>query len=284
MSHTLGWVNGQAARGVELSERALQYGDGLFETIRINRSQPEFLERHIKRLAAGCQRLKFPDLDWGLVRAELRELSIGHENAVLKLILSRRCAGRGYSLAADQQVTRIVTVQRLLAGASKPAQSGIRVRVCDARLAVQPALAGIKHLNRLEQVLARAEWDDPDIVEGLMLADFDELVEGTRSNIFILSNRVLATPDLSRCGVAGVTRSVILDLARDRGVGTEIRSMSLADLKAASEVFVCNSVIGIWPVVAIDGMRSLAVGPLTRRLQMALAECDKTGDGNWYSR
>ncbi len=283
MKETLSWVNGQAGAPVNVSERALQYGDGLFETIRIHRYGPEFLERHIKRLTAGCERLKFPVLDWRLLRRELKELAAEHDNAVLKLILSRRCAGRGYGPLSGQGVTRIASLQPLPEWTANPAHGGIRVRICDARLAVQPLLAGIKHLNRLEQVLARAEWDDPAIAEGLMLSDHDRLVEGTMSNVFILAKRGLITPDLSTCGVAGVMRSVILDLARSLGIDTVIRSISLDDIKTAEEVFVCNSLIGIWPVVGIDGFRSFDAGPITRQLQAALAECDKTGDGNWYS-
>jgi 4-amino-4-deoxychorismate lyase len=222
-------------------------------------------------------------MDWSLVGRELKELAAQHDNAVLKLILSRRCAGRGYSLVSGQAVTRIVSVQPLPDWPANPAHSGIRVRLCGARLAVQPLLGGIKHLNRLEQVLARAEWDDPAIAEGLMLTGSDRLVEGTMSNVFILANQVLMTPDLSKCGVAGVMRSVILDLAESLGIDTKIRSISLDDVKTAREVFVCNSLIGIWPVVSIDGFGAFDCGPVTRQLQAAIAACDKAGDGNWYS-
>ena len=283
MKKTLSWVNGQAGATVDVSERALQYGDGLFETIRIRRSAPEFLERHIKRLAEGCERLKFPGMDWSLLGCELKALAAQQDDAVLKLILSRRCTGRGYGPLSGQDVTRIASLQPWPAWPANPAHRGIRVRICNARLAVQPMLAGIKHLNRLEQVLARAEWNDPAIAEGLMLSDSERLVEGTMSNVFILANQVLITPDLSKCGVAGIMRSVILDLAGSLGIDTGIRSISPGDLKAAREVFVCNSLIGIWPVVSIDGFGSFDVGPITRQLQAALAECDKAGDGNWYS-
>lgn len=283
MNDTQSWVNGLAGALVDVSERALQYGDGLFETIRIHHSEPEFLERHIKRLMAGCERLKFPAMDWSLVRHELKELAAQHDDAVLKLILSRRCVGRGYGPFSGQAVTRIASVQPLPEWPANPGHRGIRVRICDVRLAVQPLLGGIKHLNRLEQVLARAEWDDPAIAEGLMLSGSDRLVEGTMSNVFLLANQVLITPDLSKCGVAGVMRSVILDLAESLGIDTEIRSISLDDVKTAREVFVCNSLIGIWPVVSIDDFGAFDSGSITRQLQAALAECDKAGDGNWYS-
>jgi 4-amino-4-deoxychorismate lyase len=283
MKDAISWVNGRRSSSVEVSERAVQYGDGLFETIRIRGSKPEFLQRHLKRLVAGCGRLKFPAVDWDEVESELRSLAVEHKDAVAKLILSRRCAGRGYRLTPDQEATRIVSVYPLPQWPSNPAGSGIRVRICDARLSAQPLLAGIKHLNRLEQVLARAEWDNAAIAEGLMLNDSDRIIEGTMTNVFIVSNQVLVTPDLSSCGVAGVMRSVILDLAKDLGIETQLRSVSLADTLAAQEVLVCNSLIGIWPVVAIDRVGSFECGPMTRRLQAALSECDKAADGDWYS-
>lgn len=283
MTQTLCWVNGRDGDLVDVSERALHYGDGLFETLRIHRSEPEFLDRHMKRLAEGCGRLKFPPIDWPLIRTELKERAVRHDNAVLKLILSRQSAGRGYDPLSSQGVTRIVTVQPLPQGSARPAEDGVRVRICDTRLAVQPLLSGIKHLNRLEQVLARAEWDDPAIAEGLMLTDGGRLVEGTMSNVFIVSNQALITPELSDCGVAGVMRSVILDLAEGLEIKSEIRAIALDELKAAQEVFVCNSLIGIWPVVSIDTIGCFSSGLISRQLQTALAECDKAGDGNWYS-
>ena len=283
MKQTLSWVNGQAGELVDVSERALQYGDGLFETIRVHRCQPEFLSRHVERLAAGCERLKFPAMDWPLLGRELKELAAQYDSAVLKLILSRRSAGRGYGPLSGQGVTRIATLQPLPVWTANPAHSGIRVRICDARLAVQPLLSGIKHLNRLEQVLARAEWDDPAIAEGLMLSDRNRLVEGTMSNVFMVVKQALITPDLSDCGVAGVMRSVILDLAESLGIDTEIRPIGLDEVKTAREVFVCNSLIGIWPVVRIDDIGSFSCVSMSRQLQSALGECDKAGDGNWYS-
>ena len=282
MNEALVWVNGQARTLVDVSERALQYGDGLFETIRIRCSQPEFLQMHIRRLKSGCERLKFADVDWGLLGCELKELAAQHDNAVLKLILSRRCAGRGYAVHSGQGVTRIASVQPLPEWPADPADRGIRVRICDTQLADQPRLAGIKHLNRLEQVLARSEWDDPAIVEGLMLGAGDRLIEGTMSNVFVVIEQILITADLSSCGVAGVMRSVILELAQRLGIDTETRPVSLHEVKKAREVFVCNSLMGIWPVVSIDGFGVFKVGSVTRQLQVALAACDKAGDGNWY--
>ncbi len=282
MKAVLTWINGQPGHLVDVSERALQYGDGLFETIRVHASQPQCLNRHLQRLAAGCRRLNFPALTWELIGSELRALASERDDAVVKLILSRRSAGRGYRPGADQAVTRIASLYSLPQWPSNPSDNGIRVRICDTRLCAQPLLAGIKHLNRLEQVLARAEWEDAGIAEGLMLTDSDRIIEGTMTNVFMVSDQVLVTPDLSSCGVAGVMRSVILDLAKSLGIATQIRAVSLADVQAAEEIFVCNSLIGIWPVIAVGDAALFECGPMTRQLQAALTACEETDDGDWY--
>ncbi|MFQ5642375.1 MAG: aminodeoxychorismate lyase [Thiogranum sp.] len=276
------FVNGQPGDRVSAAERALQYGDGLFETIRVRHAAPEYLARHMQRLSTGCERLQFPPLDRALVRRELVELAGQQQDAVLKYTLSRGVSSRGYRFGPEPEVTRIAAVQPLPHWPSDPQQNGVRTRVCSTRLATQPLLAGIKHLNRLEQVLARAEWTDADIVEGLMLDRQQHLIEGTMSNIFIVNGRELLTPELSGCGVAGVMRSVILDLAAALGLPVRTAPVTMDDVSAGQEIFVCNSLIGIWPVVSVEGIGEFAVGRLTRRLQLALQAGGNDDDGNWY--
>jgi len=150
-------------------------------------------------------------------------------------------------------------------------QQGVNVRLCDTPLGANPRLAGLKHLNRLEQVLARAEWDDPDIAEGLMLDAAGGLVEGTMSNLFLVQGGRLRTPALEQCGVAGVMRGHVLALAEQGGIACEVTALGLADLRSADELFVCNSVIGIWPVRRVQGMEFMP-GSVTRRLQQAIGD------------
>lgn len=147
---------------------------------------------------------------------------------------------------------------------------------------MQPLLAGFKHLNRLEQVMARTEWDDPDIAEGLMLDQEQRLIEGTMSNVFIVNGRELLTPDLSNCGVAGVIRSVILDLAATLGFKSQVRCLTLDDVKASQEVFICNSLTGIWPVVCVEDLGEFGIGRITRQLQVAMQADGIEDNGNWY--
>ncbi len=276
------WVNGQPGTLVNAADRAVQYGDGLFETIRVRHARPEYLGRHMHRLSVGCERLKFSRVDWALVRQELVELAGQQEDAVLKYILSRGTGSRGYRPGTGLEATRIASIHPLPHWSSDPDQNGVRTRICTTRLAAQPLLAGLKHLNRLEQVMARAEWDDPDIAEGFMLDLEQRLIEGTMSNIFIVNGGELLTPELSKCGVAGVMRSVILDLAATLGFKTRVRPLTLDDVNASQEVFICNSLAGIWPVVHIDDLGEFDVGRMTRQLQVAVQADGDEDNGNWY--
>ncbi len=284
MKQTRVRVNGQARETVPASDRAFHYGDGLFETVRIRNGKPEFLARHLTRLQCGCERLRFPTIPWATLKQEIAEFAFPDSDAVLKIILTRGQGGRGYRYGPDQEATRVLALSPRQPSPAEVLQSGIRATICATRLCTQPALAGIKHLNRLEQVLARAEWDDPDIREGLMLDHSDRLIEGTMSNVFLVCEGKLVTPALTACGIAGIMRSVMLDLAQQLDLASEIRPITLREAETASELFVCNSLIGIWPITTIDGFARYAVGPLTRALADALRNYRDSDDGNWYPR
>ena len=129
------------------------------------------------------------------------------------------------------------------------------MRICKMRLGQNPALAGLKTLNRLEQVLARAEWSDPDISEGLMLDVKENLVEGTISNLFLVQGERLSTPDLGNCGVSGVMREVVMQQASCLGLSLSEENLTLQDLASADGIFLSNSLIGIWPVREVDGSK-----------------------------
>jgi 4-amino-4-deoxychorismate lyase len=155
------------------------------------------------------------------------------------------------------------------------------VRVCETRMGHNPALAGIKHLNRLEQILARQEWNDPHIMEGLLLDSNDHIIEGTMSNIFMVKGAVLKTPDLQLCGVAGITRAIILELASQQSIKTQIDQIELDELLQADELFLCNSLIGLWPVISLES-NTFRKGRLTSRLQTLLDNThpDNNDDGH----
>lgn len=259
------WVDGQASGALSLKDRGLAYGDGLFETIAVKGGQPVLLERHLQRLALGCSRLAMA-ADHGVIRHEVLAYAAALGDGVLKLILTRGDSLRGY--AADPAATPRRILQGSPPASYPPAhgQLGVCLFPCTTRLSLQPLLAGLKHLNRLEQVIARAEWQGADYAEGLMLDLEGRVIEGVFSNVFVVRDGVLATADLSRCGVAGVMRDELLSQAISLGITTQITDITLDHLQQADEVFVCNSVYGIWPVRAYAAL-SWPVGPLTRKLQ-----------------
>ncbi|WP_153773505.1 aminodeoxychorismate lyase [Pseudomonas sp. MNR3A] len=261
------WIDGQPATAVNLQNRGLAYGDGLFETIAVRGGRPSLLSRHLERLALGCERLAI-DIDLALVRDELLRYASQLGEGVAKLIVTRGDSQRGYAPAPG------ALARRILQGGPRPAypagnaEQGIGLFDCQTRLAQQPLLAGLKHLNRLEQVMARAEWQDSACAEGLMRDVQGHLIEGVYSNLFLVRDGVLLTADLSRCGVAGVMRAALLDEAPALGIEVRTGDLVQADLEAADEVFVCNSVYGIWPVRTVAALNlDWPAGPLTRKLQ-----------------
>jgi 4-amino-4-deoxychorismate lyase len=262
-------VNGRPQDSVSTLERGLLYGDGLFETIAVRDGRAQRWERHMERLRSGCERLGIVPVAPALLEREVQSLCSGVPQAVLKIIISRGCGGRGYRPAVAGAPTRIIQLHPWPDDPPHLARDGVAVRCCRLRLGQNPALAGIKHLNRLEQVLARAEWDDAGIPEGLLLDRQDRLIEGTMSNVFLVLGGRLVTPDLSQCGVAGVMRAELLGLAADTGIHTEVRAVPVAELFDAEEAFLCNSIIGIWPVSSVDGHR-IASGKVAGRLQQLL--------------
>jgi 4-amino-4-deoxychorismate lyase len=263
-------INGEPLDCIPCSDRGLLYGDGVFETLAVDNGSCRYWSRHMARLQAGCERLAIPDVAPELLAAEAEGLVAGIQQGVLKIIVTRGSGGRGYRVPVQAVPTRILQLHPWPDLAPSLAGSGVAARLCNTRLGNNPALAGIKHLNRLEQVLARQEWDDAGILEGLLMDAEGRLVEGTMSNLFLVRDGMLLTPGLQRCGVAGIMRSVILDLAVQQAVATRVCDLYPADLAQADEVFLANSLVGIWPVTAVDEYR-FRKGPLTQQLQTLLA-------------
>jgi len=260
-------INGEITGEIAATDRGLHYGDGLFETMAVVDSRPRLWTAHMARLQRGCEVLRLPTPDLQLLQDEAYALSAGSERAVLKVMITRGSGGRGYR-PPQEAVPQRLLFRYPWPDYPEPSQ-GLRLRICQTPLACNPALAGIKHLNRLEQVLARAEWDDPTIHEGLM-CDLDGMVkEGTMSNLFWVQDGRLYTPDLSRCGVAGVMRGQVMALARDLGISVMLDEVHPDELAQMDEVFLTNSLIGIWPVAHLAG-RDLAVGELTEGLRSVL--------------
>jgi 4-amino-4-deoxychorismate lyase len=264
-------VNGQSvadvAHAISAEERGLQYGDGLFETMLLRDGQVRCLADHYARLLLGCERLGIVPPGIDIIQSDIVKILRVANEGVLKLILTRGAGGRGYRSMPSLQPTRMLSLHALPAADNAP---GITARWCDTRLARNTQLAGIKHLNRIEQVLAQNEWHDATIAEGLMLDTEGELICATAANIFFFSERTLVTPDLRFSGIRGVMRGQILSMARLLKIDVEERSVWPQELAAASEVFVTNAIRGLRPVVRLDA-QTWQVGPIAQQLITALS-------------
>ncbi|MEK7190938.1 MAG: aminodeoxychorismate lyase [Pseudomonadota bacterium] len=263
-------VNGVAVDTVSARDRGFQYGDGLFETIAVSRGTPLLWERHAQRLLAGAVRLDMPPPETALLRAETDRLCRGVERGVLKIIFTRGISGRGYRPDASASTTRALSLSPWPDYPPSWSGEGVVVRLCQTRLASQPRLAGLKHLNRLEQVLARAEWDD-EYAEGLMQDESGNIIEGTMTNVFLVEEGTLCTPDVTRCGVEGVMRGAVLEQAGCLGIACRVGPVTATQLEQADELFLTNSLIGLWPVRRIEN-RSYTIGQTTRKIQQAIRD------------
>jgi len=244
-------VNGQSSETISVQDRGLLYGDGVFETILCEGGRPVLLAGHSQRLENGCKRLNLPRQDLPTILSDIRQVA-GDDDCIVKVIITRGAGARGYKYSQNNNSTRIVYRDEIANFPIEYYTQGIQLTQCEHKLAENGALSGIKHLNRLDQVLARNEWDD-EYQEGVMLDNRGNVVEGTMSNIFIEKNQQWITPKLDHAGVAGVMRQWIMRNSYHADMECLEESISLSDLQTADALFVCNSVIGIWPVASFAG-------------------------------
>jgi 4-amino-4-deoxychorismate lyase len=265
-----------------LQDRGLSYGHGLFESMALNSAQVPLLKQHLQRLYQDAPKLGI-SLDAGSVEACLEPfiaalLADGLETAVIKIIVTAGTGGRGYQSPAPIK-PRIICLSVPKPENIEAQQSeGIRLWRCDYRLPINPALAGVKHLNRLDQVLARNEWQSPEFADGLMFTADNNLIEAVSANIFINTPAGWVTPSLDKAGVNGVMRKLLLEqIFVELGIPVVSRTISAAELNESKEVFICNSIRGLLPVLAIRGSShefslDLAIGVETKMLQFFLRD------------
>jgi 4-amino-4-deoxychorismate lyase len=246
-------VNGEPADRIPADDRGFTYGDGVFRTLAMRAGTVPLWSRHYAKLAADCRALAIEPPSETALHADVQLVAGRMPDCALRITVTRGSGGRGYALPVPATPRRMVSASPLPEYPAENTIHGITVRYCALRLAAQPQLAGIKHLNRLENVLARAEWDDPAIAEGLLCDVEGSVIEGTRCNLFLAERGALVTPDLSHCGVAGVTRDAIIELAAGNDMPCRIEAISRERLEAADEVMLVNSLIGVWPVARLQG-------------------------------
>lgn len=260
------FVGAQPFAAIPAGDRGFAYGDGLFETMRAHHGRVPWWDAHWSRLRLGAARLRIGLPEPRQARSEAERLLDGGDG-VLKIIVSRGAGGRGYAPDATAPPTWVVSRHGL-----PPAMpsDGLKLRWCDTRLALQPALAGIKHCNRLEQVLARAEWGELPVSEagadeGLMRSTEGDVVCATAANLFVLAAGRWRTPRIDRCGVAGVCRAWAV-----AALAAEESRLTVADVDGADALFLCNALRGILTVARL-GSRTWSPHPQVATLQQRLA-------------
>jgi 4-amino-4-deoxychorismate lyase len=236
---------------IAVDDRAVQYGDGLFETVAIRDGEPRLWDYHVERLQTSAARLGLDVPGDSRLRSAL-DAALGQAQAddtrcIAKIVFTAGQGPRGYRRADSARTTILVGVADAITLPETCYRDGVDLRLCNTRLAVQPQLAGMKTLNRMEQVLARNEWSGESDFEGLTLDTDDRLICGTMSNVFLITGQRLVTPAITRCGVSGVMRRHVLTLLDNAGIECSVRDVGVEELWSSDGVLISNSQFGVMP-------------------------------------
>jgi 4-amino-4-deoxychorismate lyase len=263
-------INGSFNQAISPFDRGFSYGDGVFRTLKIINGQPQHWPQHYQKLVADCAAISIVCPSAELLISDMVQLFKPDEIAVAKIMITRGEGERGYAPPAVTTPTRVIIKSSLPKYAESNYTQGVALHVCNTRLNAQPKLAGIKHLNRLENVLARMEWKSESIFDGLMLDVSGNVIECTMSNIFARFGDDLITPDLSQCGVAGITRQQIIGHAKPLELNVQAAPLTLEQLLRADEIITCNSLYGAFQVNKI-GTQHIQTSDLAKRIREILA-------------
>ncbi|CDG18199.1 aminodeoxychorismate lyase [Xenorhabdus doucetiae] len=271
------WINGHQCDDLPVNDRAVQFGDGCFTTIRVEQGLPALLPLHIKRLQRGVEKLFMPTRDWPQLETHIKQVAKGCELGVLKVILSRGAGGRGYSFDDTIEPTQIVSLSSYPERYITQRQKGVSLSLSPISMGINPYLAGIKHLNRLEQVLIKRFIDQTKVDEALVLDSNGLLAECCTANIFWRKGKNVYTPDLSQCGVEGVMRHKIIGLLAESDYHLSCVMRYPEVLAHADEVFICNSLMPVMPVNQIQAHKNQSVWEYQSRelCEYLLPECLK---------
>ncbi len=241
-------INGLRVNALPANDRSIQFGDGSFTTARVIEGKVRLIEWHLCRLLHACERLGIPFVDWDVLRKEMTSLAIEQENCILKVIITRGSGGRGYSGALCQHPTRILSTSAAPTHYACWKEEGAILSLSPVRLGRNPYLAGIKHLNRLEQVLIRSHLEQTNADEALVLDSNGWLTECCAANLFWRCGRDVYTPRLDQAGVNGIMRQfIIAQLAPTAYRVVEVNA-PLSALEQADEVLICNALMPVVPV------------------------------------
>jgi len=251
------YINGWPEEHLSIFDRAFQYGDGLFETIAVKDGEACLLDLHIKRLESGLKTLSFPPIDLNQLTTDIKTKIQLHKNSILKLIVTRGVGERGYKAPKNTMANIIFIFSKQKFDLNIDNLKSVSLCLCKTPVSTNPVLAGLKHLNRLENVIARNEWNNDEFDEGLMFDSQNNLIEATSANIFLLKNNCLYTPNLENSGILGVIREVVIDMAKTLSIPLKITEINIDDCYNADALFLTNSLIGISPVNKIEKIEYL---------------------------
>ncbi len=266
------WVNGEQTDVISLQDRSLAYGDGGFTTMKTIDGKIEYWTWHRERMQACLRALAIPEPDWEHLHKDLILAAAPTGVAGIKLLISRGSGGRGYHCANVAGPTCIISTFAYPEHYKQWQRDGISLGVCGTRLGINPLLAGHKHNNRLEQVLARQEIAQAGFDDGVTLDIQNYVIETTSANVFWVKDGVLFTPKLTTAGVAGVMRRAVLAAAQNALINVEVGRYMLNELLAADEIFITNSLLGVAPVAAIDACM-FQLGNMTKQIQGIIGSC-----------
>ena len=241
-------INGEFSTSLPANDRAVQFGDGCFTTARIKDGSVRFLAQHLGRLQQACEKLLIPFAQWSVLESEMQQLAVAHQQAVLKVMITRGSGGRGYSAANCQHPTRLLSVSAYPSFYPQWREQGISLALSPIRLGINPHLAGIKHLNRLEQVLIRTHLEQMQAQEALVLDSDGWLTECCAANLFWRKGSQVFTPYMDKSGVNGTMRQhIIACLADSPWQVTQVRERP-ESLAQADELLICNALMPVVPV------------------------------------
>ncbi|MGL5949547.1 MAG: aminodeoxychorismate lyase [Aeromonas sp.] len=262
-------VNGQPHANIALADRGLHYGDGHFTTLRVKGGRPLAWPYHFARLQHAHARLHLPSHDWATLFARVSACSQRLAEGVLKILLTRGQGGAGYDSQGCDQCAEIILSRPLPAHLAAWQTHGVALHCCAQRLGPSPMLAGLKSLNRLEQVLLRREVSQLQADEGIVLTTAGHVVEAVSANLFWRCGQNIYTPCLSACGIDGIMRQQVMRYFAMQATPVNVVTAPLSDVLAADEVWLTNAIIGCVPVAFI-GQKQYVDFSQTRILQERL--------------
>ena len=249
-------INGIAADHLNINDRSIHYGDGLFETILCNDNNLYYWQQHFQRLQTSAEQLKIACPPEQVFLDDITKLLADNDSlpaCVIKIIVSRGTGERGYKFSKNTSANRLVMLSSLDAGHSSVLSRKLlqgELFICRQQVSINEDLAGLKHLNRLENVMARNEWD-AGYIDGLMLNANQHVIEGSMSNLFAITGNQLFTPDLKLSGVNGIMREMIIDLARKNDIKTTVTNLTIDEISTMDELFISNSLLGMKAVTKL---------------------------------